>query len=132
MRNKRIKQKDEAQIGNFIIKFTTGKFNFVRVSSVASNWSLNFREDNLIYTWIKNELNVEDGKEILHLLFSFWYSTTNGIPDQEFIEDSLKSYSNSIKRMQKALGNYTEGEHDEALQDVKSSYSPQSTKSNKN
>ncbi|PXV62361.1 hypothetical protein CLV62_12049 [Dysgonomonas alginatilytica] len=131
MINKTSKKKKGIQIGNFIVTFDTGNLKAVKITSVAENWNVRYREDNILYAWILNELKTEEGREVLHLAFACWFAASNGIPDDTFLEDVVQAYTRSIERMKEGVKRLSEEEDQELLDKMKSDFgSPKPTTDN--
>ena len=110
------------QVGNFIVSFEKGNFESVKITSVAGNWNIRFREDNALYNFIKRETKTKEGINLLEYLFSTWYMATNGVPDLQFIQDIIKAYNNSIERIMKISNQLSDEEHDKILEEEKENY----------
>lgn len=100
MSNNPYKKKNKSdRIGNFLISFDAGTLKAVKITSLAGNWNIRFREDNTLFSWIKNQMESDEGRKVLHLVFSSYYAATNAVPDKEFLEDIVNAYSRSIDRL---------------------------------
>ena len=125
MSNNPIKKKKGIQIGNFLITKEQGTLSAIKITSVAGNWNIRFREDNYLFTWIKNMLNTEENKEILHLAITCWFAATSGVPDSTFLEDVLTAYTRSVDRMNENVKKLSDEADKEIIKEEKDKYSPQ-------
>lgn len=109
------------QIGNFKVSFDEGQLQSVKITAVAGNWNIRFREDNALFHWISNEMKTGEGRKILHLVFAAYYMVCNGVPDNIFYGDILKAYQNSLDRMA-GRQELSKEEDDKILEEEKEKY----------
>lgn len=84
------------QIHNFVLlKYKVDKTSFIKVSSVAGDWSVSYREDNIMYATIS--MAKEDSHEALYNVFTAIYGTCSVI-DLEFTKDVFDAIYRAIKR----------------------------------
>lgn len=84
------------QIHNFVmLKYKVDKTSFIKVSSVAGDWSVSYREDNIMYATIS--MAKEDSHEALYNVFTAIYGTCSVI-DSEFTKDVFDAIYRAIKR----------------------------------
>lgn len=121
-KNNKSNKKKGTRIGNFIVDFDKGNFNSVKISAVSGNWNVRYREDNVLYSWIKGEITSEEGRSILHMVFATWYAACNTIPDEISIPEILKAYYDSIERTINNTEPLSDEEHNKILEEEKQNY----------
>lgn len=84
------------QIHNFVmLKHKVDKMSFIKVSSVAGDWLVSYREDNIMYLTL--DMAKEEDYEALHNVFTAIYGTCN-IVDSDFTKDVFDALYRTIKR----------------------------------
>lgn len=84
------------QIHNFVmLKHKVDKMSFIKVSSVAGDWQVSYREDNIMYLTL--DMAKEEDYEALHNVFTAIYGTCN-IVDSDFTKDVFDALYRTIKR----------------------------------
>lgn len=86
------------QIHNFVmLKHEVDKMSFIKVSSVAGDWSVSYREDNIMYLTL--DMAKEEDYEALNNVFTAIYGTCN-IVDSEFTKDILDVLNRYFERLE--------------------------------
>lgn len=86
------------QIHNFVmLKYEVDKMSFIKVSSVAGDWSVSYREDNIMYLTL--DMAKEEDYEALNNVFTAIYGTCN-IVDSEFTKDILDVLNRYFERLE--------------------------------
>lgn len=88
---------NKIQIDNFVMsKHKVDKMSFIKVSSVADDWSVSYREDNIMYLTL--DMAKEEDYEALHNVFTAIYGTCN-IVDSEFTKDIFDALNRYFERL---------------------------------
>lgn len=88
---------NKIQIHNFVMsKHKVDKMSFIKVSSVADDWSVSYREDNIMYLTL--DMAKEEDYEALHNVFTAIYGTCN-IVDSEFTKDIFDALNRYFERL---------------------------------
>lgn len=92
------------QIHNFVmLKYKVDKTSFIKVSSVAGDWSVSYREDNIMYLTI--DMAKEEEYEALYNVFTGMYGACN-IVDPDFVKDmfdAMNRYFEKLKEKRPAV-----------------------------
>lgn len=85
------------QVHNFImLKYKVDKTSFIKVSSVAGDWSVSYREDNIMYLTL--DVAKEEEYEALYNVFTGIYGTCN-IVDSDFTKEVFDAMSRHFERL---------------------------------
>ena len=94
----------KVQIHNFVmVKYKTDKTSFIKISSVNGEWSVSYREDNIMF--LTPDMAGEDSHEALHNVFTAIYGTCQ-IVDSEYTKevfDAMNRYFERIKTENKPV-----------------------------
>ena len=94
----------KVQIHNFVmVKYKTDKTSFIKVSSVNGEWSVSYREDNIMFLTL--DMAGEENHEALHNVFTAIYGTCK-IVDSEYTKevfDAMNRYFERIKTENKPV-----------------------------
>lgn len=94
----------KVQIHNFVIlKYRVDKTSFIKVSSVNGEWSVSYREDNIMFLTL--DMAGEENHEALHNVFTAIYGTCQ-IVDSEYTKevfDAMNRYFERIKDKKKPV-----------------------------
>lgn len=92
------------QIHNFVmLKYRVDKTSFIKVSSVNGEWSVSYREDNIMFLTL--DMAGEENHEALHNVFTAIYGTCQ-IVDSEYTKevfDVMNRYFERIKDKKKPV-----------------------------
>jgi len=121
---KRFKEKKDKviQIGNYLVSFEKGQFRSVKITSVAGNWNVRYREDNPLFTYIVKEMESKEGQERLHLQFASYYMVCNAVPDDIFLKELITNYNASIDRVIASNQKPTNAEDAKIIEEEKEKY----------
>lgn len=87
----------KVQVHNFVmLKYKVDKTSFIKVASVAGDWSVSYREDNIMYLTLN--MAKEEEYEALHNIFTGIYGTCN-IVDSDFTKEIFDSMSRYFERL---------------------------------
>lgn len=85
------------QVHNFImLKYKVDKTSFIKVSSVAGDWSVSYREDNIMYLTL--DIAKEEDYKALYNIFTAMYGTC-GIVDSDFTKEVFDAMSRHFERL---------------------------------
>lgn len=94
----------KVQIHNFVmVKYKTDKTSFIKVSSVNGEWSVSYREDNIMFLTL--DMAGEENHDALHNVFTAIYGTCQ-IVDSEYTKevfDAMNRYFERIKTENKTV-----------------------------
>lgn len=94
----------KVQIHNFVmLKYRVDKTSFIKVSSVNGEWSVSYREDNIMFLTL--DMAGEESREALHNVFTAIYGTCQ-IVDSEYTKevfDAMNRYFERIKDKKKPV-----------------------------
>lgn len=94
----------KVQIHNFVmLKYRVDKTSFIKVSSVNGEWSVSYREDNIMFLTL--DMAGEENHEALHNVFTAIYGTCQ-IVDSEYTKevfDAMNRYFERIKDKKKPV-----------------------------
>jgi len=87
----------KVQVYNFVmLKYKVDKTSFIKVASVAGDWSVSYREDNIMYLTLN--MAKEEEYEALHNIFTGIYGTCN-IVNSDFTKEIFDSMSRYFERL---------------------------------
>ena len=94
----------KVQIHNFVmVKYKVDNTSFIKVSSVNGDWSVSYREDNIMFLTL--DMAEEKSYEALYNLFISIYGTCQ-IVDSEYTKDvfdAMNRYFESLKAEKKSV-----------------------------
>lgn len=94
----------KVQIHNFVmLKYRVDKTSFIKVSSINGEWSVSYREDNIMFLTL--DMAGEENHEALHNVFTAIYGTCQ-IVDSEYTKevfDAMNRYFERIKDKKKPV-----------------------------
>lgn len=94
----------KVQIHNFVmLKYRVDKISFIKVSSVNGEWSVSYREDNIMFLTL--DMAGEENHDALHNVFTAIYGTCQ-IVDSEYTKevfDAMNRYFERIKAENKPV-----------------------------
>lgn len=87
------------RLGNFLIKrYSDDIFTYIRITTAAGEWRMDFREDSLKYSWILMLAGDEKLHEVLRAWIVVCYHGAMCNPDVEFLEAQLLEFDNLGQR----------------------------------
>lgn len=87
----------KVQIHNFVmLKYRVDKTSFIKVSSVNGEWSVSYREDNIMFLTL--DMAGEENHEALHNVFTAIYGTCQ-IVDSEYTKDVFDAMNRYFERI---------------------------------
>lgn len=105
------------QIHNFVVlKHKVDKTSFIKVSTVAGNWSVSYREDNILYLTL--DMADESQYEGLYNVLVGMYGACNTV-DSEFTKDLFDALNRFYERLKEQQKPVTEEDEKRALNEVK-------------
>lgn len=94
----------KVQIHNFVmVKYKVDKTSFIKVSSVNGDWSVSYREDNIMFLTL--DMAEENSYEALYNVFTAIYGTCQ-IVDSGYTKDvfdAMNRYFESLKAEKKSV-----------------------------
>lgn len=107
----------KVQIHNFVmVKYKADKTSFVKVSSVNGDWSVSYREDNIMFMTI--DMADESQHEGLYNVLVGMYGACNTV-DSEFTKDLFDALNRFYGRLKERQKPVSEEEDKRALNEVK-------------
>lgn len=82
------KQMKNRQVGNFLLEVLDGgDFDFIECRSLIGDWSVRWRNDNVMFSLMYSLLKNKDAEEYLRALFTMMYVATSYTHDLVAIVD---------------------------------------------
>lgn len=108
------------QIHNFVVlKHRVDKSSFIKVSTVAGDWSVSYREDNIMFLTL--DMAEESQYEGLYNVLVGMYGTCNTV-DAEFTKDLFDALNRFYGRLKAAREKVSAEEDTKVLNEEKSMY----------
>ena len=108
------------QIHNFVVlKHRVDKSSFIKVSTVAGDWSVSYREDNIMFLTI--DMADESQYEGLYNVLVGMYGACNTV-DVEFTKDLFDALNRFYERLKAAREKVSAEDDAKALNEEKSMY----------
>lgn len=105
------------QIHNFVVlKYKIDKTSFIKVSTVAGDWSVLYREDNIMYLTL--DMADESQYEGIYNVMVGMYGACNTV-DQEFTKDLFDALHRFYERLKSKQPPVSEEENAKVLKDEK-------------
>lgn len=103
------------QIHNFVVlKYKIDKTSFIKVSTVAGDWSVSYREDNIMFLTI--DMADESQYEGLYNVLVGMYGVCNTV-DSEFTKDLFDALNRFYERLKSKQAAILEEEDAKALEE---------------
>lgn len=103
------------QIHNFVLlKHRVDKTSFIKVSTVAGDWSVSYREDNIMFLTL--DMADESQYEGLYNVLVGMYGTCNTV-DQEFTKELFDALNRFYERLKARQNAVSEEEDAKALEE---------------
>lgn len=94
------KKTNGIQVGNFIVTRDNGsEHDWISIKAVSGFWSMRFRDDNGMFSRIRELTNNEELREYLETWIKVCFLISNATPDVKFMEEFFKSYSDLTERL---------------------------------
>ena len=88
------KKTNGIQVGNFIVTRDNGsEHDWISIKAVSGFWSMRFRDDNGMFSRIRELTNNKELREYLETWIKVCFLISNATPDVKFMEEFFKSYS---------------------------------------
>lgn len=111
---------NKIQIHNFVLfKHRVDKTSFIKVSTVAGDWSVSYREDNIMFLTI--DMADESQYEGLYNVLVGMYGACNTV-DVEFTKDLFDALNRFYERLKAAREKVSAEDDAKALNEEKSMY----------
>ena len=108
------------QIHNFVlVKHKIDKTSFIKVSSLAGDWSVSYREDNIMFVSI--DASTEENNEALYNIFTAMYGVCN-IIDSDFTKEVFDSMHRYFDKLKAEKPNVSEEEDSKILEEERRMY----------
>lgn len=105
------------QIHNFVVlKYKIDKTSFIKVSTVAGDWSVSYREDNIMYLTL--DMADESQYEGIYNVMVGMYGACNTV-DQEFTKELFGALHRFYERLKSKQPAVSEEENAKVLKDEK-------------
>ena len=103
------------QIHNFVVlKYKIDKTSFIKVSTVAGDWSVSYREDNIMYLTL--DMADESQYEGIYNVMVGMYGSCNTV-DQEFTKELFDALNRFYERLKARQNAVSEEEDAKALEE---------------
>lgn len=103
------------QIHNFVVlKYKVDKASFIKVSTVAGDWSVSYREDNIMYLTL--DMADESQYEGIYNVMVGMYGACNTV-DKEFTKDLFDALHRFYERLKARQNAVSEEEDAKALEE---------------
>ena len=103
------------QIHNFVVlKYKIDKTSFIKVSTVAGDWSVSYREDNIMYLTL--DMADESQYEGIYNVMVGMYGACNTV-DKEFTKDLFDALHRFYERLKARQNAVSEEEDAKALEE---------------
>lgn len=110
----------KVQIHNFVmLKYRVDKTSFIKVSSVNGEWSVSYREDNIMFLTL--DMAGEENHEALHNVFTAIYGTCQ-IVDSEYTKDVFDAMNRYFERIKDKKKPVSEEEDAKVLDEERKMY----------
>ena len=94
------KKTNGIQVGNFIVTRDNGsEHDWISIKAVSGFWSMRFRDDNGMFSRIRELANNKELREYLETWIKVCFLISNATPDVKFMEEFFKSYSDLTERL---------------------------------
>ena len=94
------KKTNGIQVGNFIVTRDNGsEHDWISIKAVSGFWSMRFRDDNGMFSRIRELTNNKELREYLETWIKVCFLISNATPDVKFMEEFFKSYSDLTERL---------------------------------
>ena len=105
------------QIHNFVVlKYKIDKTSFIKVSTVSGDWSVSYREDNIMYLTL--DMAEESQYEGIYNVMVGMYGACNTV-DQEFTKELFGALHRFYERLKSKQPAVSEEENAKVLKDEK-------------
>lgn len=109
------------RIGGFnILKFKRDEMGFIKVSTIMGNWSMEYREDSVVYHCLDLEFSEED-KEAIHVMLVNAFTVAN-ILDADLQHAVILAGDELQKRMSESAEEISEEENQRILDEERTSH----------
>ncbi len=86
------KKTNGIQVGNFIVTRDNGsEHDWISIKAVSGFWSMRFRDDNGMFSRIRELANNKELREYLETWIKVCFLISNATPDVKFMEEFLKA-----------------------------------------
>lgn len=110
----------KVQIHNFVmLKYRVDKTSFIKVSSVNGEWSVSYREDNIMFLTL--DMAGEENHEALHNVFTAIYGTCQ-IVDSEYTKEVFDAMNRYFERLKTEKKPVSEEEDAKVLDEERKMY----------
>lgn len=111
---------EKIQIHNFVVlKHKVDKTSFIKVSTVAGDWSVSYREDNIMYLTL--DMMDESQHDGLYNVLVGMYGSCN-VVDSEFTKELFDALSRFYERLKDRQKPVSEEEDNNALEEGRRMY----------
>lgn len=118
---KKLKAKNETQIGNFIVSRYGEDLKIIKVRSVAGNWAIQWRSDSEFYHLVEDMLK-QEGQIYFQNFIAVAYIASNGVKDNQFFNDFAIIWEDQNNRFNEVNVPLTEEEDQKIINEEREKY----------